>query len=508
MFRDCQSVQYPIHVPYGHVVQYATDGTGSTRIANRIESPELYSDSDPIVEAADELMSVFSASSVDSADDSNDETNEGVSELIVSQIEIADVIIMNKIDLLTTNDDDSTTDSGTNIQMTVSDLVTTLNLRAISIPTEYCHVPIASILGVAQGQGIAQSGLLDDHKDSVQLALAQQQEQQLQEQEQQQQPSSAMTASSDASSVCADVQCTDPTHDHSHASTQHIHKVDHQCTDPIHDHSHSAAQHHHTDKASSDTSLNSPCSNVQCTDPTHDHSHASHDHENEISSSLSKTSTTKEFEHGKLGSFVYTARRPFHPRRFLSFLRYLPVRRGLPEMEDDSSNSLLISETTKRMMKQIIRSKGFVWFAHSHVAALYMSQAGANIDISCLGSWWATLPRSEWPDEVIDTILQDFDCVDHVEEMGNTDEHDEQEEQLLRSVGDRRQELVFIGSNVGMKSYQENISKLLNECLLNDMEYKEYCSFVRSSSSTGGHPPSDQSLQLFPLEIDVKQAAY
>jgi stress-induced morphogen len=67
-----------------------------------------------------------------------------------------------------------------------------------------------------------------------------------------------------AAGPSAPVECTDPTHDHSHGAHHHGHADEKPCTDPTHDHSHGT--HHHGHAAEK-----------PCTDPTHDHSH-SHDH--------------------------------------------------------------------------------------------------------------------------------------------------------------------------------------------------------------------------------------
>lgn len=63
----------------------------------------------------------------------------------------------------------------------------------------------------------------------------------------------------------------------------------------------------------------------------------------------------------------------------------------------------------------------------------------------------------------MDTILSDFDDVEHVEE-GNA----------LETVGDRRQEVVFIGPNLSDSGAQDSICETLNSCLLSDEEWESY----------------------------------
>ena len=55
-----------------------------------------------------------------------------------------------------------------------------------------------------------------------------------------------------------------------------------------------------------------------------------------------------------------------------------------------------------------MRSKGFVWLAHSDVRAFYWSHAGAHFEMQLLGRWWASLPRDAWPEEQRAEIGADF----------------------------------------------------------------------------------------------------
>ena len=109
-----------------------------------------------------------------------------------------------------------------------------------------------------------------------------------------------------------------------------------------------------------------------------------------------------ETEEYGIGSFVYRARRPFHPAKFRRFL--------------DSS------------WPGLIRAKGHFWLATrpDHVGEL--SIAGAVCRTGPLGVWWAAVPKDRWP-------------------------RNEEWRQLVRrhwvnGWGDRRQELVFIGQNL------------------------------------------------------------
>lgn len=82
------------------------------------------------------------------------------------------------------------------------------------------------------------------------------------------------------------------------------------------------------------------------------------------------------------------------------------------------------------------------------------------------------------------TILADFDSRNHQEhddttisEAGREEAHGEQalaRQNSSRTVGDRRQELVFIGTGLDGTSSKSTISSVLNECLLNDDEWQTY----------------------------------
>ncbi|OQW78715.1 MAG: 4-hydroxytetrahydrobiopterin dehydratase [Proteobacteria bacterium ST_bin11] len=128
-----------------------------------------------------------------------------------------------------------------------------------------------------------------------------------------------------------------------------------------------------------------------------------------------------ETEEYGIGSFVYTARRPFHPQRFYDLLH-----------EGEWENGTLL------------RSKGFFWLASRPDHAGSWSQAGGMMQHGLAGRWWASVPKQEWPEE----YLQDI------------------QSQWAEPYGDRRQELVFIGQNVDANK----VRRELNDCLLTDAE--------------------------------------
>lgn len=409
---------------------------------------------------------------------------EGVADLLTSQTETADVLILNKQDLVT---------SPRELQQ-LQDIVRALNPRAQILTTSYGKIPLEQVLGVAKGLGVAVAGAVDDHRDYVQAALL-----------------SAKTIIAPNEEACNEPDCTDPSHSHSHSHDHDGKKeatttieakdcADPGCSDPSHSHSHSHSHDKKEATASDDSSCADPgctdpsrshshshdtasCGDSECTDPTHDHSH-SHNH-----------AAAEETTFVGIGSFVYRARRPFHPSRLISFLRYLPVVRGVPEEEetDDTNTETLVAvpKEAQIALSNCVRSKGFCWCANSHTDALYWSHAGSSYELNCLGQWWATLPRDQWPPGVEEYVLQDFDEVAHDDATNPV------------GVGDRRQELVFIGPTLGDASSQRAITKSLDQCLLTDEEMGEYAALTKDSSSSAEKLPS-----RFANALDAKYVAY
>jgi G3E family GTPase len=128
-----------------------------------------------------------------------------------------------------------------------------------------------------------------------------------------------------------------------------------------------------------------------------------------------------------IGSFVYRARRPFHPERLWALLH--------------------------EEWKGVLRSKGFFWLATRNDIAGSLSQAGGACRHGPAGMWWAAQDRSEWPDaddELAAEIAADW--------YGAPDDV---------SIGDRRQELAMIGVGIDPTLW----SGKFDACLLTNDEY-------------------------------------
>ena len=158
----------------------------------------------------------------------------------------------------------------------VERVVQSLNPRAKVLRCSRAAVDVDSILTyIGDGEGVADCGIVDDHKDFVRAAEGEGKE---------------------GAHECEGVDCEHPSHDHSHG-----HEADGgdcndpDCSDPSHSHSHSHEAH------------DGDCNDPDCSDPSHSHSH-SHSH-------------SPTHAHGAIGSFVFRSRRPFHPSRLSAFVK-------------------------------------------------------------------------------------------------------------------------------------------------------------------------------------------
>jgi G3E family GTPase len=123
-----------------------------------------------------------------------------------------------------------------------------------------------------------------------------------------------------------------------------------------------------------------------------------------------------ETEEYGISSFVYRASRPFDPAAFNEFL--------------------------KRTWPGLIRAKGHFWLATRPDWCGELSIAGAVCRTSAMGFWWVAVPKARWPQS-------------------------EEWRQMLKRhwhpvYGDRRQELVFIGTGMN----EADMRAALDGCLV------------------------------------------
>lgn len=129
-----------------------------------------------------------------------------------------------------------------------------------------------------------------------------------------------------------------------------------------------------------------------------------------------------EVEEYGIGTFVYYRRDPFDRQKLEEYLN-------------------------TKFPKNVIRSKGIVWFSDEPEASYVLEQAGKQIQASDAGLWVATAPEDEKAEIIKESpeILNDWD----------------------EKYGDRMIKLVFIGQKMDKKQ----IIKDLDSCLVKDFEF-------------------------------------
>ena len=123
---------------------------------------------------------------------------------------------------------------------------------------------------------------------------------------------------------------------------------------------------------------------------------------------------TETEEYG-VTSYTYRARRPFHPQK--------------------------IHDLLNGQLPGVIRAKGHFWMATRPEWLAEFSLAGALSSISPLGTWWASVPSEQWPDN---PALKNYLDANWEEPWG-----------------DRRQELVFIGAGIDWPALEARLDAAL-----------------------------------------------
>ena len=129
-----------------------------------------------------------------------------------------------------------------------------------------------------------------------------------------------------------------------------------------------------------------------------------------------------ETEEYGISTFVYKARRPFHPQRLHEFLG--------------------------KQWPGVVRAKGFFWLATRMEYCGVLSLAGAQVEAELAGQWFAAVPKERWP--------SDPESLDFARRCWQG------------TYGDRRQEIVIIGFSKKMD--ESWLRSRLDECLMDKEE--------------------------------------
>ena len=122
-----------------------------------------------------------------------------------------------------------------------------------------------------------------------------------------------------------------------------------------------------------------------------------------------------ETEEYGIASYVYRARRPFDPGE--------------------------IHELLNGPLPGVIRAKGHFWIATRPEWLAEFSLAGALSSTAPLGTWWAAVPKERWPDHApFRNYIRD---------------------NWAEPFGDRRQEIVFIGTGINWAMLKDQLDACL-----------------------------------------------
>jgi len=358
----------------------------------------------------------------------------------------------------------------------------------LSLPPSFFQ----EFLGVNEGRmGVALGGALDDHKEAVEgsVRLAQEAAAVVAAREGGREGGHEHEEHAHKGEEAAAAAATTHSHDHKHEEKEHKH--DHSHDDHKHEekdnkhekkeeetkaHSHDDHEHQHEHKHEHEEEREHKHDHDHSSHShDHDHYHDDHDHDHDHSTSGKTASQTTAETRFRIGTFIYLQRKPFHPDRFADFLEELAASsyaavqnvmgakkkteggKGFGTSSSPSSSSSS-SPLVTSVLSGLLRSKGFIWLACTDQAALYFSHAGRSLSVSCMGRWWASVPRESWPVEREKDIWEDFEGG---EEGGGEGEG---------GFGDRRNEVVFIGVGLFEEEKQRVLKERLDACLLTGEE--------------------------------------
>jgi len=130
----------------------------------------------------------------------------------------------------------------------------------------------------------------------------------------------------------------------------------------------------------------------------------------------------------------------------------------LQDLEPDASSGEHAG-SLDTILKPVLRSKGFCWVDGDPLQMHEWAHAGRTLSVLPKDWWWSVLKEDQLKFQVsYPGAKRQYDRI--------------KEEKWDEKWGDRRQELVFIG---GPSMAEEDITQLLDTCLLNDDELAAFC---------------------------------
>ena len=165
-----------------------------------------------------------------------------------------------------------------------------------------------------------------------------------------------------------------------------------------------------------------------------------------------------------VGSIVYRARAPFHPGRLVAFMNDIMYFRSA-WLEMTVEKRAALSDQKQQVMLErygnIFRAKGFCWIAGEDSTLYSYAQSGRLCELRDTMPWYAVIPAPYWS-------------------KMTEDEANYAMSKFEEPHGDRRQEIVFIGT--GLKEYV--LRAALDACLLTETELENYPFYTDNGYST------------------------
>ena len=155
--------------------------------------------------------------------------------------------------------------------------------------------------------------------------------------------------------------------------------------------------------------------------------------------------TPETLEYG-ISSFVFRAKRPFHPQRLHAALGCRP-RPGA--------------------LAGLLRLKGFAWLANQPSQQAHAALAGTQFTVSPGPPWWAAIPRHMWPEGLAEVFQAEEFEAEEIQRDAHLTGGDAVSDATWDAMhGDRRTELVCIGRALDHEAARAQ----LEACLLTHKE--------------------------------------